>query len=752
MTFARLLAKSTRNPIDPRAHETLPGHTSAVLDAAEVTLEEVGDGILAAFGLDPTRWRVLLRRAVLGACTIHDLGKTSAHFQHIVRQNGRVHRQAWTHEFVGLLLMDRYPHLTDWISGGDTLLANVIRTAVVGHHLRFEGLAALHPRDGSGSLRFPVHCDHADAVDAFSRGATRLGISSPPALPAFSIDLIDADESDATLQRAGRGLVEWSAALPDDGSRTFAALVRDLLICADACGSALPRQGKSVGEWVRNAIRRTCTSGDLDHLVQTRLGQRQPRAFQNAVASVQSRTAIVRAGCGTGKTVAAYMWARERASGRKLFVCYPTMGTATQGFVDYVPHEGVEAQLVHSHALADLLDIATTGEGESAVDADAIDAAHRLDAIRLLSAPLTICTADAVLGVIQNNRRAAFGFPAFARAAFVFDEVHQYDARLFGALLRFIEATPDSPKLLMTATLSDARRVAIEKAAGSRVDLIAGPPDVENALRYCIRRVEVPYAWEKCREVLASGRRVLWVSNTVERAIGVGAAARRGGIAAEIYHSRFLYRDRRTRHARVVTGFKGDAALLAATTQVCEVSLDISADLLITELAPAAALIQRLGRLNRRFPPSVPQGANCLVIPAVCPEPYGAGDVEEGSGWVDDVANRVTSQAGLAEAFDRLPRREVFGHVESAWLDVLPFARIDPLRDSTGTVPVVREEELSGLGQDPTVAEIADLTLPMPVPRGKDWRAWRRVAGAFVAPKGTIFYDPDSGGRWISAA
>ena len=35
-------------------------------------------------------------------------------------------------------------------------------------------------------------------------------------------------------------------------------------------------------------------------------------------------------------------------------------------------------------------------------------------------------------------------------------------------------------------------------------------------------------------------------------------------------------------------------------SQVAEMSLDLSADLLVTDLAPAPALIQRLGRLNRR--------------------------------------------------------------------------------------------------------------------------------------------------------
>src|SRR5262245_23375439 len=61
-----------------------------------------------------------------------------------------------------------------------------------------------------------------------------------------------------------------------------------------------------------------------------------PRKFQEAAAGSQSPVTYVKAGCGTGKTVAAYLWAAANHPTRRFYSCYPTTGTATEGFKDYL--------------------------------------------------------------------------------------------------------------------------------------------------------------------------------------------------------------------------------------------------------------------------------------------------------------------------------------------------------------------------------------------------------------------------------
>ncbi len=90
----------------------------------------------------------------------------------------------------------------------------------------------------------------------------------------------------------------------------------------------------------------------------------------------------------------------------------------------------------------------------------------------------------------------------------------------------------------------------------------------------------------------------LVVVNRVQRAQAIYSALRKSGIAKErlaLIHSRFRPADRE-KHQALLTA-SGDRIIIA--TQAVEAGVDISARLLITELAPWSSLVQRFGRCNR---------------------------------------------------------------------------------------------------------------------------------------------------------
>jgi CRISPR-associated endonuclease/helicase Cas3 len=483
-----------------------------------------------------------------------------------------------------------------------------------------------------------VLAGHPDIARLLRR--TGLVEAPPPSVSDYEIDLTDSPR-----QRINSWILEadrWWRELPPEPKRVV-ALIKALVIAADLAASALPRRGIDCDTWIQSVLARACTGTELTGLAERSLTGRPRRPFQDEVAASSADVTLVSAGCGSGKTTAAYLWAARRAKGRKLFFCYPTTGTATEGYTGYVAQDDIPSTLIHSRAEVDLQDILGTPEDD--------DRQLRIEALAAWDVPLVVCTADAVLGLVQNNKSGLFAVPAIAHGAFVFDEVHAYDDRMFGALLRFIGAFRGAPLLLMTASLQAHRLDGVRRLcaeSGQNFAIVEGPADLERIPRYRLVRATREAAWSEVVGALAKGKRLLWVVNTVDRAVALYQEVRkRGDWPVVAYHSRFRYGDRVRKHKAVVDAFKADRGpFLAITTQVCEVSLDLSADLLVTDLAPVPAMIQRLGRLNRFVTPEAPGSPrSALVLSPPHPAPYEQSDFDLARQWLDRLGREKISDA-----------------------------------------------------------------------------------------------------------
>src|SRR5262249_36916321 len=146
---------------------------------------------------------------------------------------------------------------------------------------------------------------------------------------------------------------------------------------------------------------------------------------------------------------------------------------------------------------------------------DTLEKVMKIASLAAWDVPLVICTADSVLGLIQNNRKALFSFPAIGNGVFVFDEIHQYDERLFASLLHFLAAFRGTPILLMTASLPKSRLKAMEgilEKTGSELRVIPGPRDLESIKRYQLRGIVTEPPWDLIGETLAERKKILWVA------------------------------------------------------------------------------------------------------------------------------------------------------------------------------------------------------------------------------------------------
>ena len=164
---------------------------------------------------------------------------------------------------------------------------------------------------------------------------------------------------------------------------------------------------------------------------------------------------------------------------------------------------------------------------------------------------------------------------------------------------------------------------------------------------------------EAIHREIASGGNVLWICNTVDRVmLAADSAVELNPI---VYHSRFRYADRVKRHESTIDAFQsGKQGSLAICSQVAEVSLDLkAATLLITELAPVPALIQRLGRLNRHAvaddatrPFMLIEPKNADGEPSVLP--YTPEEFRLALQWLEKLPNGEISQKDLAETWEQL--------------------------------------------------------------------------------------------------
>lgn len=746
-----LLAKSCPEQDIPSFARLVP-HLRAVERAGESIVEIAGELILKQLDLPLDPWLSRLYRSVKTACLLHDIGKANEGFQKMVRRKLDPRLQPVRHELLSaLLLEDENSPIRAWALDQLTIpqeedaemLLNCVIGAVGGHHLKLDKdwkKAALALQGGCGSA-LQMMLTHPDLQNLFHRQLFDREIR-------FSLIEGERDSIGARRFKFNWNSERWREKIRKDPAWwRFAASVKAMVVAADVAGSAMLPDRENIRKWVHNTLSRRVTSELMKEVVHARLKGKPALPFQIAIGQSKSRVTLVEAGCGSGKTAAAYMWAATHADGKKLFFCYPTTGTATEGFLGYVHETDVEAKLIHSRAVVDL-------EGISEVaDDDEGDHLLRIESLSAWSPQAVICTADTVLSLIRNNRRGLYNSPAILSGAFVFDELHAYDNRMLAAVVALINALPGASFLLMTASLPADRKAFLFRHI-ENIGEVPSPRELEEIRRYQFEWLDFdddPY--QLARRAVAEQKRVLWICNTVARAQHVYENL--GDIACT-YHSRFKYVDRRNKHRQIVSAFAAEerVGMVAVTTQVAEMSLDLDADMLITEIAPIPSLIQRLGRLNRRVTPQQPGSPRPAyfidVDTDVDPKnasPYAVEDLKLASRWVDELIGlgHPLSQADLSERFNALsPKGELNEDIRAEWLDYGWIAKPERIRDIDYSVTVILPDDEQACRQD--AKEFINRAIPMNY--HNRMKNWRELRGYLLAPRDAIDYDAERGAVW----
>lgn len=347
---------------------------------------------------------------------------------------------------------------------------------------------------------------------------------------------------------------------------------------------------------------------------------------------------VIEAPMGMGKTEAALGAAYQlmiSGKAKGIFFALPTQATSNRmhlrmnEFLKRITPDAPMSRLIHGNSWltatdCGILPAATFRKGSAQEDArtgrDWFSSTKRA-----LIAPFGVGTIDqALLGVVAAKHFFVRHF-ALAGKVVILDEVHSYDlytGTLIDTLITTLEGL-GCTVIVLSATLTGKRRGQLVSQSGSElndlnlpyplisgrredmyIESIAAEPPVPRTVK--VDFVNAEKATEEATALACEGGAVLWICNTIDAAQKQYQRFKeqtQGKFPLGLLHSRFPYWQRELLENEWMERFgkSGETRCgsILVSTQVVEQSVDLDADLMITELAPNDMLLQRLGRLWR---------------------------------------------------------------------------------------------------------------------------------------------------------
>ncbi len=380
--------------------------------------------------------------------------------------------------------------------------------------------------------------------------------------------------------------------------------------------------------------------------------------------------AILRAPTGAGKTDAALLWAQhqfERERADRLVIAMPTRFTSNAlaiGAAENLSAVGV----YHSTSYFN------RKKREPDESSDWIRKEN--DLARLIETPVCVTTLDhlciALTGAREDHHSIFWGL---SHSCVVIDEADFYDEFTQYNLVTLLRALKvlKVPVLVMSATVPDSS-LQLYALAGTSISKIYEDKSDLSRVRCEVHlhgdssnyEVETPDDIAQLLNRALDGEPTIIYANTVKRAQTYCDWLQAHNFEDFVlYHSRFTEPDKARKEEQLISmlgkeawenGFQRGVAVL---TQIGELSVNISADLMISDFCPLDRLAQRAGRLARF---GLQKGELHVVTPiradktggrSFYPAPYGEFRGKEG--WISSAQleqSRAWLKAGDKSAQD----------------------------------------------------------------------------------------------------
>lgn len=351
------------------------------------------------------------------------------------------------------------------------------------------------------------------------------------------------------------------------------------------------------------------------------------RFWQNKFIQNNNDNLILIAPTGSGKTEFSFLW----SSGEKFIYTLPLRSAVNQTYNRAVNVFGKDKTgLLHSDADIYYLQ-------EQSNEKDEINRISPYDLSRQLAFPAMITTGDQFFPYALRPPGYEKIFATLYKSRLIMDEIQAYNPKSAAIIVKFIESviSMNGKVLLMTATFPDYIKDEIEKRVSSFPILNlynTFKEKYKNLIRHKYNLILIDneknkdnfkfnFSDEIINEIIEnanSGKRVLIILNTIKSAQNLFDLLNKKlkeDLKKYLFllHSKFTINDRNLKEIEICgnkensgefSNPKNDSdnqGKILISTQVVEASLNIDADILYTEIAPLDALVQRMGRVYRRY-------------------------------------------------------------------------------------------------------------------------------------------------------
>jgi CRISPR-associated endonuclease/helicase Cas3 len=764
---------------------SLPVHTWQALERLQ-DVRRLRPRLPEIAGL-PSLWKVLYWAAFL-----HDWGKVARGFQIMVRSGPR-----WGHRHEVLSV-----GFIDWLGRGMTQMERTLAArAILSHHCDPDQLARLYPT----------------AMEPDDLAVKNLIAELPQDLTLpLRTWLLQTCETWPQLLGFAEAVIPGEHLSPNscEGDRKpCASAVREHLAgyfaaAGTACSLRLPADltlGLERPDIAGMVLRGTtlqvdhCASAGVGRLpslavpaapMPLSIGDLSQGLYQHQIDSgAVLGSAILVSPTASGKTEAALLWASRQCRGTrppsKLLYTLPYQASMNAMFTRLC--EGSESRpapfpgqvgLLHGRSVLAAYRRFVEQDSHAGQAGRMARAASAL--ARLFYYPVSVLSPYQMLKATYRLKGYEALLCEFADAMFVMDEIHAYEPERLAMILetlRYLKTHFGAEFFVMSATLPPMVREMLMESLDRPAQIAADKALFAQFARHRLHLVSGDLlSAGGVADVLSAytqGKAVLVVLNTVRRAQEFASLIRdalrdmgraTGADDIILVHSRFTARDRLTKERLILAATGVDnprqQPIIVVATQVVEVSLNIDLDVLFSDPAPLEALIQRFGRVNRKFSQATgawrPRLAEAPVY--VFREPsdgsgvYGGAYVERALGILEgmdeDLVDEAKVDALLGAVYSGALLDEWIGRYEGVSIEfrktfiktLKPFAcddslasTFDQLFDGCEVLPADLRQEYDELKEEEPL-RAAELLVPI---------SWRRLA---IARKQGLV--EDRGGSW----